>query len=183
MGNNYNLVASFTPNAGTTTFNGQANASSRVVTITITENGNPFYSTTYTDYYLLNPNWTPLGTTWPSGTPYLLVNSGSFQELPATINVGDSGPVFNATYYHNNSNPPTQDATLAVTYSVSAHNANNLNFCLEFDIPSASVTAQGTSDGIVPGSQTYCFHVDAAGNANLNSWTVYNADTGVTLTF
>jgi len=177
----YSLAASFTPNAGTTTFNGQANASSRVVTITITENGNPFYSTTYTDYYLLNPNWTPLGAVWsPNGIPYLLVISGSFQEIPATINVGDAGAVFDATYYHNSSQGASE-ASLSVTYAVTAHNANNLNFCLTYTV--SNVTASGAADGIVPGYQMYCFHVDGSGNANLNSWTLYDANTGQTLTF
>src|SRR6267142_5087059 len=60
-GNRWSVQIATTPNAGTTTFNGTANASSLVQTVTLFQNGALANNSISTGYHLLNP-YRPLGS-------------------------------------------------------------------------------------------------------------------------
>src|SRR5437764_233375 len=80
-GNSWTLQYSSTANAGTTTFEGMANAHSTTDTIALDKNGAQFASNTSSSYFFLNP-FVPLGKVNMGGTPYAVVTS-SFP-LPVT---------------------------------------------------------------------------------------------------
>ena len=174
-GNSWTLQDSSTANAGTTTFEGMANAHSTTDTIALDKNGAPFASNTSSSYFLVNP-YVPLGQVSSSGTPYGVVTS-SFP-LPTTVTVGGSGAFDNLTYYHD-STQAVMDADETGTYSVAANNSTTLLVC--FNTVISSVTAQGTADGLAAGTEMDCYTVDASGNAVLFSITV--TASGVTLKF
>jgi hypothetical protein len=174
-GNSYTLQISSQPNSGTTTFNGAAPAYSTVDTLTLSKNGVVAASNISTGYYLLNP-YVPLGTTDSTGTPYQLVTSST--PLPATLNVGNSGPVDNLNIYHD-STMASLDAESAGTYSVEPNNSTTLLMCLNFVI--SNVTAQGTADGLADTTETDCYSVDASGKGALFSIAI--SVNGVTLNF
>ena len=174
-GNSYTLQLSSVPNAGTTTFNGTANAVSSVRTVTIDKNAALLSNSISTSYYLLNP-FVPLGTIYGTGTPYAVVTS-SFPP-PATVDVGNSGAFANLTLYHD-STLTTVDADITERYSVQADNATSLMLCLNSSI--ANVTAQGGVDGLAAATESDRYTVDAPGNAALVSATVTVG--GVTLNF
>src|SRR2546430_14539394 len=67
-GNNWTLQLSTAANAGTTTFNGTANAYSTLDTVTLDKNGTLVATNTSTSYFLLNP-YVPLGKVSSGGTP------------------------------------------------------------------------------------------------------------------
>jgi hypothetical protein len=118
----------------------------------------------------------PLGTVFSGGTPYGLVSTST--PLPSTVNVGNSGPFYSLTYWHD-STMATRDAMLAVTYSIKANNSSTLLACFSFAI--SGVTSSGTADQLQDGTETDCYSVDAAGSASLVSVTVTVG--GVALTF
>jgi hypothetical protein len=165
-GNNYTLQLSSVPNAGTTTFEGNAPAYSTVDTVTIDANGMVAASSVGTSYFLLNP-YVPLGQVSSTGTPYAVVTS-SFP-VPTTWNVGSSGPVSNLTFYHD-STKTAVDISETSTYSVEARNSTTLLVCLNSVL--SNVTAQGTADGQADGTGSACYSVDASGNMALVSITV-----------
>ncbi len=174
-GNSWTLQLSTAANAGTTTFNGIANAYSTVDTVTLDKNGTLVATNTSTSYFLLNP-YVPLGKVSSSGTPYGVVTS-SFP-LPTTVTVGNSGAFDNLTYYHDTTQAVV-DADEMATYSVEANNSTTLLTC--FNTVISSVTAQGTADGLAAGTETDCYTVNAAGTAALFSITV--TASGITLKF
>ena len=128
-----------------------------------------------TGYYLLNP-YVPLGTTDSTGTPYELVTSST--PLPATLNVGNSGPIDDTTIYHD-STMATVDADSVGTYSVEPNNSTTLLMYPNF--VTSNVTAQGTADGLADNTETDCYSVDASGNRALFSISI--TVNGVTLRF
>jgi hypothetical protein len=162
----YTLQFSSVPNAGTTMFNGMGPAYSVVETVTVDSNGMPVGGGTTTLYFLANP-YVPLGAASTAGTPYGVVSATT--PVPAMLNVGASGPVDTETLYHDAS-MTTMDATVTVTYTVTANDSTTLLFCL--DSSTSDVTAQGMADGLQAASESDCYTVDAAGNAALDSITV-----------
>ena len=173
-GNNWQLQISSSPNAGTTTFNGTANASSDTQTVNLFKNGAAVGNSVDTAYFTLNP-YVRLGSVSNSGVYEIDSNQAAF---PMTLTVGQSGPVDSFTYYHD-STLTTVDATGVDTYSVKANNASTLLICAINDVQ--NVTAQGTTDGYVTETETDCYTDDASGNLSLSSVTVTGS--GVTLTF
>lgn len=166
-GNSYIIQFSSQPNAATTTFNGEAPAYSTVDRLTLEKNGAPIANSISTTYYLLNP-YVPLGKTFGTGTPYGLVTS--FTPFPTTLNVGNTGPLDNLTYYHD-STLTFIDANETDTYSVEDSNSTTLLMCLNFVV--SDVTVVGTADdfdGLAPDlAETDCYSVDATGTAALVS--------------
>jgi hypothetical protein len=162
-GNSFSLQVDSVPNAGTSSFNGSAPAYSTVETITLQKNGQRAASSVSTDYYFLNP-YVPLGRTYSTGTPFAVVTSST--PLPATLNVGSSGSVANATYYHD-SMMTIRDADEVSSYSVAANSPISLLMCLDFAL--SNVTTQGQADGLAAATETDCYRVDAAGSATLAS--------------
>ena len=171
----YTIQYSNLPNAGTTTFEGNAPAYSSTDTIALSKNGVLVATNVATSYYLLNP-YVPLGQVSSTGTPYAVVTS-SFP-VPTTLIIGNAGPVDNLTYYHDSSKL-VMDATATATYAVIANDSTTLLFCLDTTI--SGVTTQGTADGLADGSETDCYTVDASGDATLVSITL--AAGGTTLKF
>lgn len=165
-GNSWTLQYSSTANAGTTTFEGMANAHSTTDTIALDKNGAPFASNTSSSYFFLNP-FVPLGKVNMGGTPYAVVTS-SFP-LPATVTVGGSGEFDNLTYYHDQTKT-LMDAQEAVTYSVAANDSSTLLLCFTSVI--SNVSPSGAADGMAAGTETDCYAVDASGNASISSITV-----------
>jgi hypothetical protein len=165
-GNRYSLEVTAVPNSGTTTFNGSAPAYSTVVTVTLTKNGALAASSAATAYYFLNP-YVPLGTVYGAGTPFAVTTSST--PFPATLTVGNSGPMDNFTYFHD-STMAGVDADGTATYSVKADNPLTLLLCLNSVI--SGVTASGTADGLAAGQETDCYSVDASANAALRSVTL-----------
>jgi hypothetical protein len=174
VGNTYNLQISSVPNSGTTTFNGQT-ANSTVDTGNFSHNGLLQSNDITTEYYTLNP-YTPLGSVSNTGTPYEIVTS--FSALPATVTVGATGAFASSIFYHD-STQAVIDANSTETFSVKANNSKTLLVCLNFVI--SNVTAQGTADGLVNSTESDCYTVDAAGNANLS--TIAVTVNGTTLNF
>ncbi len=176
-GNQYAIQFTSQPNAATSTFNGKAPAYSTMDTLSLEENGVLIANSISTSYYFLNP-YVPLGKTFSIGTPYGLVTSST--PIPATLNVGNTGPVYSLTYYHD-STMTAIDANETVTYSVDANNATTLLMCLNFVL--SDVTLVGGADGLVPGAEeTDCYSVDASGSATLVSIAI-TVSTGEMLTF
>ncbi len=162
-GDSYTILLSSKPKAATSTFNGEAPAYSTVDTLTMEKNGVTVANSISTSYYLLNP-YVPLGKTFSTGTPYGLVTSST--PIPATLNVGNTGPVDNLTYYHD-STTGFVDANETDTYSVIVNNSTTLLMCL--NIVLSDVTVVGTADGLAPNTEMDCYSVDASGTANLVS--------------
>ncbi len=147
-------------------FNGEAPAYSTVDTLALSKNGALVATSISTGYYLLNP-YMPLGTTYSTGMPYGLVTSST--PFPTTLNVGDTGPVDNLTYYHD-STEAIIDAYETGTYSVVANNSTTLLMCLNFVV--SDVTLSGMGDGLADSTESDCYSVDASGNAALVSITL-----------
>jgi hypothetical protein len=163
-GASYSLVVLDKPNTGTSTFNGSAPAYSTEVTMTVAKAGDMFQANfASTNYFLLNP-YVPLGNVYANGTPYALVNSPS--PLPTTLTVGSSGTIETAFIYHD-STQAVADGNMSIAYSVKPNNASTILFCLETEV--SGVTLQGTSDGLVNGTETDCYSVSATGTVNLVS--------------
>lgn len=159
-GNKYQVQLSWVPNAGTTTFNGTANAHSTVRAVSVFVNGALNSNDISTEYFLLNP-YVPIGAQHTSGTTDI---SANIQPVPATITVGQSGPIDTVTVYHN-ATLITVDALETNTFSVLANNPTTLLFCQNSVL--SNVTAQGTADGFVADTESDCYAVDASGNANI----------------
>jgi hypothetical protein len=92
--------------------------------------------------------------------------------------MGSSGAFDNLTYYHD-SLMATVDADETTTYSVMTNNSTTLLLCLNSSI--TGVTAQGSADGLVSGTESDCCTVDAAGNATLATITI--TINGITVKF
>jgi hypothetical protein len=174
-GNSYSLQLNATPNPGTTTFNGTANASSRTETVNLYRNGLLVANGVSTSYYTLNP-YVSLGNVSSTGSPYMIASNQS--AVPTTVTVGQSGPLDNDTYYHD-STMSTVDATAVQTYSVLANSSTTLLFCINDVI--SNVTTQGTTDGMANSTESDCYSVDGSGNISLFSVAI--AVSGVSLTF
>jgi hypothetical protein len=175
-GNTYSLVVLNRPNAGTTTFNGSGPAYSMDVTATVAKAGDMYVANfVSTNYFLLNP-YVPLGKVYGTGTPYAVVNSPG--PLPSTLSVGSSGTIETAFIYHDGTQA-TVDGNMSVAYSVKPNNASTILFCLDTVV--SGVTPQGTSDGLVDGTETDCYSVSLTGDVNLVSVTM--TVNGVTLHF
>jgi len=164
-GNSYSIQLTSIPNPASTTFNGSAPAYSTVDTLNLNANGVLIAHSVSTSYFLLNP-YVPLGKAFNMDTPYALVTSSV--PFPTTLQVGTSGSVDTMTYYHDSSLGQV-DANAATTYAVKANDVITLLLCLDTVI--ADVTPQGTADGLVDGTESDCYTVDAAGNAVLISIT------------
>jgi hypothetical protein len=166
-GNSYQLTYSVTANSGTTLFDGQM-ASSSSINLAVLENGATKSTETATTYYLTNP-YVPLGLTGTvDGTGFEVIFN-SIDPYPATLKVGESGPLAVGTFY----SPGTNVAigSLTVTYSVETNNSSTL--LLEV---SSSATLSGNQ---VP--EMIAYAVDAAGGLTLSSVQVML--NGVTLSF
>jgi hypothetical protein len=165
-GDTYSIQYSFTAATTTTTFNGSAPAYSTTAALVIGKNSQQVGTGTATTYYLLNP-YVPLGQVELGGSPYAVVTSST--PLPTTFTVGDSGSIYNQTYYHD-STMTVLDASESLTYSVQANTPSTIKFCTTSQI--SGVTAQGTTDGLADGSETDCFTIDASGNMTFVSVSV-----------
>jgi hypothetical protein len=175
-GNRFVCEDTSTPGSGTTEFNGAAGAYSRVLRSSIVRNGVTFQSDESTEYYRLHP-YALLGQVSRRGTPFAVVTRS--YPFPATLHVGDSGPVADATFYHD-ATMTTVDAQDRETYAVVANDSTTLLLCLNSTM--AEVTAQGTADGVRPASTTEadCYAVDAQGAMALVS--IALTDHGMTWT-
>jgi hypothetical protein len=165
-GDTYSIQYTFTAATTTTTFNGSAPAYSTRSALIIGKDGQQVGAGTATTYYLLNP-YVPLGQVELGGTPFAVVTSST--PLPTTFTVGDSGSIYNQTYYHD-STMTLLDASESLTYSVQANTPSTLLFCTTSQI--SGVTAQGTTDGLADGTETDCYTVDTSGNMTFVSVTV-----------
>ena len=175
-GNSYVVQLTTTPNPGTTTFNGVANASSEVDALSLSKNGVPVASSSVTRYYVLSP-YQPLGTAATSGSGTVGIDSAP-GTIPATLTVGSSGPISTVTVYHD-ATLATVDAHETVTYTVTANNTKTLILCVNSN--TTDVTAQGTADGLAVHSEADCYTDDAAGSVVLDH--IVLTISGVTLTF
>ena len=159
-GNTWQVQVTFSPNAGTTTFNGTANASSAVQTLNVFRNGAPVTNSVETDYFLLNP-FMSLGGVSTTGITEISSNTSP---VPTTISVGQSGPLGTTTIYHD-STLATVDATRLETFSVQARDSSTLFFCVTD--ATNFVSGQGNVDGFGTDTESDCYAVDASGNASL----------------
>jgi len=160
-GNTFSVDYSETPVNGTTTFNGVNNVSSTNVSVSVYENGTLLGTQISTDYFTINP-YVFLGSVLSNGTQYGVVTSWT---PPSTVNVGDSGPLYGETIYHD-STKATIDGTETTTYAVNAATPTTLQFC-----ENVSISANANSDGLVSGTGSACFYVSSSGSV-----------TGITLT-
>ncbi|MGH8232184.1 MAG: hypothetical protein ACRESY_10205 [Steroidobacteraceae bacterium] len=162
----YSIQYTFTASTNTTTFNGSAPAYSTTSALVIGKDNQEVATGTATTYYLLN-HYVPLGQVEQNGTPYAVVTSST--PLPTTFTVGDSGSVYNQTYYHD-STMTVLDASESLTYAVQVNNSSTIMFCTTSQI--SGVTAQGTMDGLADGAETDCYTIDASGNMTFVSVSV-----------
>jgi len=172
-GNNYSVQLTYTPNSGTTMFNGQT-VDSANISGNVYQNGTLIASTnSEIDYFTLNP-YTDVGSQLMNGTVYAVVTS--FTPTPTTLTVGDSGTVEMETAYHD-STKAVVDAMSMTTFSVNADTPTTIQYC-GTDVVSAS---SGNPDNIVSSTEVDCYRIDASGNATLYS--VALTVNGTTLTF
>jgi len=170
-GNNYTLQYGFALNSGTTMFNG-VNANSVNVSVTVSENGAVVGTEIETGYFTLNP-LALLGIVNSTGSPYAIVTT--WNTPPATLSVGQSGPFYSYTIYHDGTEAYV-DGTATVTYSVNAVNSTTLQYCTN-----ASVSANANSDGVVSGTSALCYYINGSGNVTGITETISVG--GTTLTF
>lgn len=163
-GNSLSLQVTYTPNSGTTMFEGQTVDSASNL-INLYQNGSLVGSNNgQTDYFKVSP-YADVGSIAANGTQYAVVTS--FTTMPATINVGQSGSVESETIYHDSTKAAT-DATATTTYSVNADTPSTLQYCATIVLTANS----GNPDGLVSGTEVDCYRVDASGNATLYSVTI-----------
>lgn len=172
-GNAYTFQYSLTPIVGTTAFEGHA-ANSATRSVTITRTGGGSANDISTIYFGVNP-FTLYGSQLSSG-PYSVVTN--FIAVPATITVGQNGPLGTGTYYHD-STKSIVDGQFTATYAVNGDTPSSVMFC-ETSVISGT-TGQGTADGLANGSETDCYRVGSSGTAVLATLTV--TVNGVTLNF
>src|SRR3954469_17576435 len=159
-GNTWSFLTTLTPNGGTTTFNGTPNATSGTETNDLFKNGAAFAGNTNTGYHLINP-YVPLGRAYTNGITKIVSNVSA---LPATVTVGQSGPLDTVTSYHD-STLGTLDATTVETFSVEALDATRLLLCVT--AVTSNVTPQGTTDGFAAGTTSTCYTIDASGSMHI----------------
>jgi hypothetical protein len=166
-GNSYSLTYSLTANSGANMFDGQM-ANSGSIALTVLENGTTAGTENATAYYLTSP-YTPLGLAGTvKGTAFEIIFT-SIDPLPATLTVGDSGPLASGTFYSPGTN--TALGSLTITYSVEANNSSTLLLKVS---SSATLAANPLPDVIA-------YAVDASGHTTLSS--VQATLNGVTLIF
>lgn len=159
----YTLHVSTTPNAGLTVFREQTQAHSAVQTVQVTKNGAPLATTSTTVFFLADP-FVPLGRVAASGVPYATIINQ--YELPPAADPGASGPFFNMTWYHD-TDMSAVDGFMTGSYSVTTGEGGLARVCVKVD--TARVTPQGSTDGVVEGTQVNCFRISGAGKATLES--------------
>jgi hypothetical protein len=166
-GNTWTATYSQTPNAGTANFDGQTAFTSNV-SLTILENGMTVATEVSTAYYLENP-FVALGLSGSTnGQSWVFIYNGT-DPLPATLTVGDSGPVGSGTYY--DANTMAVLGSLTTTYSVAANDSVSL---LLNEYASGSINGNAESE-------TITYTVGASGSVSLSS--VQITVGGETLTF
>jgi len=167
-GNTYSLTYSVTTNSVTNMFDGQM-AQSSVLSVTLGENETTLPTQTTTAYYLTNP-YVPLGFsgTAANGTAFELIFN-SINPYPATLRVGQSGPLASGTFYSPGTNVALGSVTM--TYAVEANNASTLLLKI-----ASSATLTG-----YPLPEVIAYAVDASGHMSLSS--IQITLNGVTLTF
>jgi hypothetical protein len=154
-GNTYSLTYSVTTNSVTNMFDGQM-AQSSVISVTLAENGTTLPTQTTTAWYLTNP-YMPLGLSGTAnGTAFDLIFN-SIDPLPATLMVGQSGPLASGTFYAPGTNVAL--GTLTMTYAVEANTASTLLLKI-----SSSATLSG-----YPLPEVIAYAVDASGHTSLSS--------------
>jgi hypothetical protein len=170
-GNTFTLQYGFTLNGGTTTFNG-VNADSANVSVTLSENGTLVATAIDSIFFSINP-FVPIGTVRSDGAEYGIITT--WNALPSTLSVGQSGPLFSETVYHD-STEAVIDGTEAVTYSVNAVNSTSLQFC-----ENVAITANANSDGLTSSTSSVCYIVNASGSVTGITYTI--TVNGTTLQF
>jgi hypothetical protein len=160
-GNSYTLDVEISPYSGITTFNNVFNVYETEIFLTLQKNGVIALQAMTNDFYLLNP-YQPVGSAGVTLTPYQVVVSSN--PLPSTLNIGDSGPLYSATTYHD-PNKTALDGTEIATYTVMENDATTIRLC--FDSTISGVTTQGTADGLADGTESDCYSVDSSGNMQL----------------
>jgi hypothetical protein len=162
-GNNFSLTLNFTPNAGTTMFEGST-VGSATETLSLSQNGVLVTNDIQTVYYTVNP-FVPYGSVRSNGTEYAVEQS--YSPLSTTITVGQTGPLATSTTYHDSTKAQI-DGTQTTTFAVHTDTPTTLQFCTNA-VLSANT---GNPDGLVSGTETDCYRVNTAGNATLFSITV-----------
>jgi hypothetical protein len=139
--------------AGMAMFNGQ-NANTDAISLTISENGVVAATEDSTSYYLTNP-YSPLGLSGTTnGTAWIFLVTG-YTPFPATLTVGDSGPVSSGTYYDGTGTVIT--GSLTQTYTVTADSPTDLLL---------NIDAAGTNNGNQI-SETITYSITSTGAAAL----------------
>lgn len=173
-GNRYTIAFDLVPNQGTTTFNGMT-ANSAQITIVLSENGTPVETHTTLYYFNANP-FEMFGNIGQAGTPYEVYGTPGM--IPTTVSAGESGTIGSSTIFHD-STEAIQDAQVFETYTVTANTADTLLFCDNFEY--SNVTDQGSTDGLMNGTESDCFAIDADGGITLVKMML--AADGVQITF
>jgi hypothetical protein len=139
--------------AGMAMFNGQ-NANTDAISLTISENGVVAATEDSTSYYLTNP-YSPLGLSGTTnGTAWIFLVTG-YTPFPATLTVGDSGPVSSGTYYDGTGTVIT--GSLTQTYTVTADSPTDLLL---------NIDAAGTNNGNQV-TETITYSITSTGAAAL----------------
>lgn len=165
-GNSYTLEVEISPYSGITTFNDVFNVYETETFLTLQKNGAIALQAMTNDFYLLNP-YQPVGSAGVTLTPYQVVVSST--ALPSTLQIGDSGPLYSATTYHD-PNKTALDGMEIATYTVMENDATTIRLC--FDSTISGVTTQGTADGLADGTESDCYSVDSSGNMQLIEVTI-----------
>ena len=173
-GSTYTAHDTLTPNAQTAFIFGFGPYPNSTEVLTILKDGNPFSSATTTQFYYVTPVFSFAGALGNVPGSYVYPNQS--QGIHTTINVGDSGPLFTGTLYHDQTTM-TADATETISYSVLPDSPTALDFCT---IAVITPTAPNP-DMLTNTSQTNCYRIDATGNVTFFKATVVIG--GLTLTF
>ena len=160
--------------ASSATFEGMP-ASVTVQSVEIDKNGSAVVNGVSDKYFNQSP-FEIFGSQGSTGNPYITYSSPGM--LPATVTVGENGPVGTGIIYHDSSKSVV-DADITDTYSVAQQSPSSVLLCITSR--TSNVTSSGTSDGLSDLTETDCYSDTATGSAALASVDV--SVNGTTLAF
>lgn len=164
-GNRYTVAFDLVPNQGTTMFNGMT-ATSAQITVVLSENGAPVQTDTTLYYFNANP-FEMFGNVGQAAPPYEVYGTPGM--VPTTVSAGQSDGIGSSTIFHD-STAAIQDAQVTETYTATTHTADTVLFCDNFEY--SNVTSQGSTDGLMDGTESDCFAIDANGGITLVEMTI-----------
>lgn len=160
-GDNYSVVADYTPGADTV-FEGVA-VKTVAITRDVTKTGTPLPRSSQTDFFQISP-YKLIGTTFPGQNNFYVVASAQIA-LPPTGKPGDTGNFYNSTTYDSAAKNFVV-ATSTQTWKVSADTDTSVIFCIDSVVTTVGVAGTKTKSD--------CYRIDTNGTIPSIFFTVPN---------